>query len=87
MLGYSERTGVMVEPRLSLQWFVKMDELSQIALKKSNASFYPNRFKKIFNHWMTDTQDWCISRQLWWGHRIPAWYKDDRNQSIIDITW
>src|SRR5690554_5350221 len=76
-VGYSERTGVVVEPRLSLQWFVKMDELSKNSLDKSVAEFVPNRFKKIFVNWMTDTQDWCISRQLWWGHRIPAWYKDD----------
>ncbi len=76
-VGYSERTGVVVEPRLSLQWFVKMDELSKNSLDKSVAEFVPNRFKKIFVNWMTDTQDWCISRQLWWGHRIPAWYKDE----------
>jgi valyl-tRNA synthetase len=75
-IGYSERTGVVVEPRLSLQWFVKMEELSKQALDDSKAEFVPNRFKKIFTNWMTDTQDWCISRQLWWGHRIPAWYKD-----------
>jgi valyl-tRNA synthetase len=75
-IGFSERTGVVVEPRLSLQWFVKMDELSKQALDDSKAEFVPNRFKKIFVNWMTDTQDWCISRQLWWGHRIPAWYKD-----------
>jgi len=75
-LGYSERTGVIVEPRLSLQWFVKMDEIAKMTLEKSKAEFVPSRFKKIFVNWMTDTQDWCISRQLWWGHRIPAWYKD-----------
>ena len=75
-VGYSERTGVVVEPRLSEQWFVKMDELSEQALSKSGSQFVPERFKKIFVNWMTDTYDWCISRQLWWGHRIPAWYKD-----------
>ncbi len=75
-VGYSERTGVVVEPRLSEQWFVKMDELSHNALTKSGTQFVPDRFKKIFVNWMTDTLDWCISRQLWWGHRIPAWYKD-----------
>ncbi|MDL2292170.1 valine--tRNA ligase [Acholeplasma sp. OttesenSCG-928-E16] len=73
-VGYSERTGVVVEPRLSLQWFLKMEPLSKEALK-TKVNFYPERFKKIFFNWMTDTQDWCISRQLWWGHRIPAWYK------------
>ncbi|VEU80742.1 valine--tRNA ligase [Haploplasma axanthum] len=73
-IGYSERTGVVVEPRLSLQWFIKMDDISKDSLK-TNVEFVPERFKKIFERWMTDTQDWCISRQLWWGHRIPAWYK------------
>ncbi|MCR3906911.1 MAG: valine--tRNA ligase [Tenericutes bacterium] len=77
-LGYSERTGVVVEPRLSLQWFVKMDQIAKESLEKSKAKFIPSRFKKIFANWMTDTQDWCISRQLWWGHRIPAWYKGDQ---------
>jgi valyl-tRNA synthetase len=75
-VGYSERTGVVVEPRLSLQWFVDMKPLAQDALKTST-QFYPARFKKVFANWMHDIQDWCISRQLWWGHRIPAWYKDD----------
>ena len=75
-IGLSERTGVVVEPRLSLQWFMKMDDVSKMTLDTSTAEFVPNRFKKIFNNWMTDTQDWCISRQLWWGHRIPAWYKE-----------
>lgn len=76
-IGYSERTGVIVEPRLSLQWFVKMDDIAKMTLEKSQTEFVPARFKKIFNNWMTDIQDWCISRQLWWGHRIPAWYKGD----------
>ena len=76
-IGYSERTGVVVEPRLSLQWFVKMDELAKTSLERSDAEFIPSRFKKVFTNWMTDIQDWCISRQLWWGHRIPAWYKGD----------
>ncbi|MCF7931541.1 MAG: valine--tRNA ligase [Acholeplasmataceae bacterium] len=76
-VGYSERTGVVVEPRLSLQWFVDMSHLSKLALETSKARFVPSRFKKVFDNWMSDTQDWCISRQLWWGHRIPAWYKDD----------
>ena len=76
-VGYSERTGVIVEPRLSLQWFVKMDDLAKQALEKSHANFIPERFYKIFVNWMTNIQDWCISRQLWWGHRIPAWYKGE----------
>ena len=75
-VGHSERTGVVVEPRLSLQWFVKMEELAQKALDKSTAEFIPNRFEKIFKHWMESIEDWCISRQLWWGHRIPAYYHE-----------
>ena len=81
-VGHSERTGVMVEPYLSKQWFVNMKELSKNVLinqenKDSKVNFVPERFEKILNNWMSDCHDWCISRQLWWGHRIPAWYKDD----------
>ena len=81
-VGHSERTGVMVEPYLSKQWFVKMGELSKHVLetqakKDEKVNFVPERFEKILNHWMEISYDWCISRQLWWGHRIPAWYKDD----------
>ena len=76
-VGHSERTGVVVEPRLSLQWFVKMEELATKALNQSTAEFVPARFEKIFKHWMESIEDWCISRQLWWGHRIPAYYKED----------
>ncbi len=76
-VGHSERTGVIVEPRLSMQWFVAMEPLAQRALKESTAAFVPARFDKIFNHWMENIQDWCISRQLWWGHRIPAYYKGE----------
>ena len=75
-VGYSERTGVVIEPRLSLQWFIKMESIAKEALK-TKVKFYPERFSKIFTNWMTDTQDWCISRQVWWGHRIPVWYKGD----------
>lgn len=82
-IGYSERTGVVVEPRLSLQWFVKMDEIAKDSLN-TETEFVPERFKKIYNNWMTDTQDWCISRQLWWGHRIPAWYKDGKVKVQIE---
>ncbi len=81
-VGHSERTDVMVEPYLSKQWFVKMRPLADRVLEnqKNNATkvnFVPERFEKVMNHWMEITYDWCISRQLWWGHRIPAWYKDD----------
>jgi len=81
-VGHSERTGVMVEPYLSKQWFVKMRPLANHVLenqknKDTKVNFVPKRYEKTMNHWMEITYDWCISRQLWWGHRIPAWYKDD----------
>jgi len=81
-VGHSERTDVMVEPYLSKQWFVKMRPLADRVLdnqkdKDTKVNFVPSRFEKIMNHWMEITYDWCISRQLWWGHRIPAWYKGE----------
>ncbi len=81
-VGHSERTGVMVEPYLSKQWFVDMKKLSKQVLdnqknKDNKVNFVPERFEKILINWMEDCHDWCISRQLWWGHRIPAWYKND----------
>ena len=81
-VGHSERTNVMVEPYLSKQWFVSMEKLSKAVLenqkdKNTKVHFVPSRFEKILNHWMEDCHDWCISRQLWWGHQIPAWYKGD----------
>ena len=81
-VGHSERTGVMVEPYLSKQWFVNMKGLSKHVLenqkdKKKKVNFVPERFEKILTNWMSDCHDWCISRQLWWGHRIPAWYRND----------
>lgn len=76
-VGHSERTNVIVEPRLSEQWFVKMDVLAKQALTKSEVEFIPKRFRKIFVNWMEGIEDWCISRQLWWGHRIPVWYRKE----------
>ena len=81
-VGHSERTGVMIEPYLSKQWFVKMRPLADHVLenqknKDEKVNFVPRRYEKTMNHWMEITYDWCISRQLWWGHRIPAWYKGD----------
>ena len=76
-VGYSERTNVVIEPKLSMQWFVKMDKLAAPALDavmKDEIKFHPDKFKNIYRHWMENIKDWCISRQLWWGHRIPAYY-------------
>jgi len=76
-VGFSERTHVPIEPKLSAQWFLKMEELSKPALENvmnDNILFYPPKFKNIYNHWMSNVKDWCISRQLWWGHQIPVWY-------------
>ena len=80
-VGHSERSGAVVEPRLSTQWFVKMDELAKNAIanqKTDNAvEFFPPRFNDTFTQWMENVHDWVISRQLWWGHQIPAWYNAD----------
>jgi valyl-tRNA synthetase len=76
-IGYSERTNAVIEPKLSLQWFVDMKELSAPALEhvmNGDIKFHPDKFKNTYKHWMENIKDWCISRQLWWGHQIPAWY-------------
>lgn len=76
-VGYSERTNVVIEPKLSMQWFLKMSDLAKPALDtvmNDNIKFYPAKFKNTYRHWMENIKDWCISRQLWWGHRIPAYY-------------
>ncbi len=76
-VGYSERTDAIIEPKLSLQWFVDMKQLSEPALKavmEGEINFYPDNLKNTYRHWMDNIKDWCISRQLWWGHQIPAYY-------------
>ncbi len=76
-VGFSERTDAVIEPKLSMQWFVKMSELAKPALKailQDDIKLYPAKYKNTYRHWMENIKDWCISRQLWWGHRIPAWY-------------
>jgi valyl-tRNA synthetase len=81
-VGYSERTDVVVEPRLSLQWWVDMKKICGPALEavmEDEIKFYPAKFKNLYRHWMEGIKDWCISRQLWWGHRIPAWYDEAGN--------
>lgn len=76
-VGYSERTDAVIEPKLSMQWFLKMQELSKPALDaviNGDVELYPQKFVNTYRHWMENVKDWCLSRQLWWGHRIPAWY-------------
>ncbi|MBQ7632218.1 MAG: class I tRNA ligase family protein, partial [Paludibacteraceae bacterium] len=79
-VGYSERTNVPIEPRLSLQWFIKMQHFADIALPpvmNDEIVFYPAKYKNTYRNWLENIKDWCISRQLWWGHRIPAYYDTD----------
>ena len=85
-VGYSERTDAVIEPRLSLQWFCKMDELSKPALDhvmNDDIQFHPAKFKNSYQHWMENIRDWCISRQLWWGQRIPAWYFGEGDDEYV----
>lgn len=90
-VGHSERTGVVVEPRLSTQWFVKMQPLAQEAIKAQreggdrSVNFYPPRFNDAYIRWMENIHDWVISRQLWWGHRIPAWYHKETGQVYVGM--
>ena len=88
-VGHSERSNAIVEPYLSNQWFVKMRPLADRVLSnqkdtEKKVNFVPSRYEKTMNHWMEITYDWCISRQLWWGHQIPAWYKDDQVYVGVD---
>lgn len=86
-VGHSERSHAIVEPRLSKQWFVKMKPLAQAALKNQETddkvNFVPERFEKTFTQWMENIEDWCISRQLWWGHQIPAWYNKQTGEVYV----
>lgn len=87
-VGHSERTDVIVEPYLSKQWFVKMKPLAEEVLKNQEIEdqkihFYPTRFEKTFSQWLENIEDWCISRQLWWGHRIPAWYHSETGEIYV----
>jgi valyl-tRNA synthetase len=84
-VGFSERTDVVIEPRLSLQWFVDMKEISRPALEhvmNDDIRFHPQKFKNSYRNWMENIKDWCISRQLWWGHRIPAFYGPDGSYAV-----
>ena len=84
-VGHSERSGTIVEPTLSKQWFVKMEPLAKQALSKSEVNFIPERFKNTWKQWMENVDDWCISRQLWWGHRIPAYYNDETGEVLVSM--
>ncbi len=86
--GYSERTNAVIEPKLSLQWFLKMDKVSKPALENvlnENINLIPEKFINTYKHWMENVHDWCISRQLWWGQRIPAWY-DGKGNTVVCKT-
>lgn len=87
-VAHSERTGAIIEPLLSEQWFLKMPELAKQAIKIQKAqegvNFFPKRFEKIYLTWIESSHDWCISRQLWWGHRIPVWYHKVTNEIYVD---
>ncbi|MFT4660052.1 MAG: valyl-tRNA synthetase [Patiriisocius sp.] len=89
-VGFSERTDVPVEPRLSLQWWVKMESLAEPALKvvlDEEINIYPKKYVNTYKHWMENIRDWCISRQLWWGHRIPAfYYGENENDFVVSKT-
>src|SRR3954466_14421467 len=87
-VGYSERTDAVIEPKLSLQWFLKMDTISKPALENvlnGNIKLIPDKFINTYKHWMENVHDWCISRQLWWGQRIPAWY-DEKGNYVVAKT-
>ncbi len=87
-VGFSERGGVEIETLLSDQWFVKMDSLAKPAIeavRSGKIKFYPEKWTKTYFHWMENIQDWCISRQIWWGHRIPAWYRGDINDENREV--
>jgi valyl-tRNA synthetase len=84
-VGFSERTDVVIEPKLSMQWFMKMEDLAKPALDvvlDGTVKFYPEKFINTYRHWMENVKDWCISRQLWWGHRIPVYYTPDQHQIV-----
>jgi len=88
-IGYSERTDAIIEPKLSMQWFCKMDNMAKPALDNvmnDNIEFHPPKFKNTYKHWMENVKDWCVSRQLWWGHRIPAYYLPEGGHVVAETA-
>lgn len=88
-VGHSERTNSVIEPKLSMQWFLKMDALAKPALDavmQDDIKFHPSKFKNVYRHWMTNIKDWCISRQLWWGHRIPAYFLPEGGYVVAETV-
>ena len=88
-VGHSERTNSVIEPKLSMQWFLKMDALAKPALDavmQGDIKFHPSKFKNVYRHWMTNIKDWCISRQLWWGHRIPAYFLPEGGYVVAETV-
>ncbi|MFN2378767.1 MAG: valine--tRNA ligase [Bacteroidales bacterium] len=88
-IGRSERTSAVIEPKLSMQWFLKMEDLSRPALDAvlgGDIAIHPPKFRNVYRHWMENVRDWCISRQLWWGHRIPAWYYGNGEFVVADTA-
>ena len=86
-VGHCYRCYTVIEPYLSDQWFIKMKPLAQAAIETANngqVKFFPERWKKVYLSWLENVRDWCISRQIWWGHRIPAWYCEDCNETVVD---
>jgi valyl-tRNA synthetase len=88
-IGYSERTDVVIEPKLSAQWFIAMEKLAKPALdavENDDVEFHPKKFKNLYRHWMSNVKDWCISRQLWWGHQIPVYYLADGSYVVAETA-
>jgi valyl-tRNA synthetase len=88
-IGYSERTDVVIEPKLSAQWFIAMEKLAKPALEaveSDEVEFHPKKFKNLYRHWMSNVKDWCISRQLWWGHQIPVYYLADGSFVVAETA-
>ena len=88
-VGYSERTDVVIEPKLSAQWFISMEKLGKPALEaveSDDVEFHPKKFKNLYRHWMGNVKDWCISRQLWWGHQIPVYYLEDGSFVVAETA-